>query len=486
MSLALVVLLWVVVHLPALAEAGQQVAQLLMTGWIQRRRQRVQRLGLEQGLSDNDLLPPISLVAPARNEAVGIVASIGSLLALDYPDHEVVVVEDGSTDDTFAVLHEHFELLPTQINLDTGLEHQAVTSAWRSPHEPRLLVIRKVNGGCKADANNAGICAARNPIVCMVDCDSLLERDALRLAAAPFCREPDRIAAVGGQIRVLNGCRVHAGFLERIALPVEPLALLQACEYLRAFMAFRVMWSRFGALPLISGAFGLFRRDVVMQVGGYQTRSLGEDLDLVMRIHRHAPELRAAGRPHLAVHVPEANCWTEVPLRWRDLAAQRIRWQRGMVESLRDHRAMLFNPRHGLIGLVVLPMFWLIDVVGPFSTGIGLLVVPWLVLHGQVPAWHLDLFLITTIGLGLLASLLAVSIESRSGAYRHPAQVALLICVSLLDNLGYRQLNAWWRLRGLWNHLLRRRPGWSAITRVGARAPTAEVPPVDRRSGPTD
>jgi cellulose synthase/poly-beta-1,6-N-acetylglucosamine synthase-like glycosyltransferase len=178
------------------------------------------------------------------------------------------------------------------------------------------------------------------------------------------------------------------------------------------------------------------------------------------------------------LHVPEANCWTEVPVRWRDLASQRIRWQRGMLESQRDNRQLMFASRYGLIGLVTLPLLWLIDVLGPVSTGLGLLFVPWMVFQGYLPGWHLDLFLITTVGLGILTSLLAVSIECRTGGvYRHPTQIALLACVSLMDNLGYRQLNAWWRLRGLWKHLWRQDGRWVSLTRAGVRAPTGATPP---------
>jgi len=204
--------------------------------------------------------------------------------------------------------------------------------------------------------------------------------------------------------------------------------------------------------------------------------SMGEDFDLVMRLHAHGPALRAAGRPSRVVHVPEANSWTEVPTRWRDLASQRVRWQRGMLETLRDRRAMLLRPRYGLIGMIVLPMFWLIDMLGPFSTALGLLVLPWLVWSATLPAWHLDLFLATTIGIGLLTSLLAVSIECRSGGvYRRPSEAALLCLACICENLGYRQLNAWWRIKGTWHHLIGTGRHWKSLARTGVRAPTATM-----------
>ena len=295
----LAILMIVLVHAPAVAEALQQIAQVLWTGHLQQVRWRLRARGLSQPIADDDLLPPISLIAPAFNEEVGVVVSIEGLLSLDYPDFEVVVIDDGSTDRTFELLHDHFGLVETTLNVDTGIAHQPILSAWRAPSEHRPLVIRKVNGGCKADANNAGIVAAGNPLICMVDCDSLLDRDALRHAAGPFCHHPDDIAGVGGQIRVLNGCRVHAGHLERINLPRHPFALAQVGEYLRAFMAFRALWSHFrGHAFDLGGDFGLYRRDVVMEIGGYNVESLGEDLDLVMRLHANAPRLGAGcGQP---------------------------------------------------------------------------------------------------------------------------------------------------------------------------------------------
>jgi hypothetical protein len=190
----------------------------------------------------------------------------------------------------------------------------------------------------------------------------------------------------------------------------------------------------------------------------------------VLRLHRSAPELRRAGRPYQVEHVPEAHCWTEVPEHLGGLASQRIRWQRGLLESLMEHRGMLFAPRHGLIGLVVLPTFWVIDVLGSFSTLLGFLMLPWLVLQGQVPAWHLNLFLIATIGIGAVTSLLAISVESRAGGvYRHPAQVAALAAISMLEVFGYRQLNTWWRIRGTWNHLMGRNSRWKSIERSEKR-----------------
>ena len=287
------------------------------------------------------LEPAISLLVPAYNEEATIAASLRSMLQLAYPEFEIVVINDGSRDGTLKVLIEQFDLVLFPEAVNPRLPTQPVRGVWRSRSHPNLRVIDKENGG-KADSLNAGINVARHPLFCGVDADSLLARDSLRRVVRPFLRDP-RMVASGGTVRVANGCEVQAGLLTRVGLPRNPWALFQVVEYLRAFLFGRLGWSEIGGMLIISGAFGLFRTDVVVDAGGYRPKTIGEDMELVVRLHRM---LRERGVDYRIEFVPDPVCWTEVPEDRRTLANQRIRWQRGLSESLAGHWQLMFS-RHG-------------------------------------------------------------------------------------------------------------------------------------------
>ncbi|HEX8471290.1 MAG TPA: glycosyltransferase family 2 protein, partial [Brevundimonas sp.] len=232
-----------------------------------------------------DASPPIALLAPAYNEALTIVESVRSLLSLQYPNFEIVVINDGSSDETLKVLTEAFGLEPIERNYDLAVPHAPITRLYGSSNQPRLVVVDKQNGG-KADALNAGVNVSRAPIICSMDADSLLEPDALLRAVRPFIDDPIRTVAVGGTVRIANGCRIDHGRVVEVRTPTNPLALLQTVEYLRAFLMARLAWSRVNALTIISGAFGLFRRANVIEAGGYTRGTVGEDMELVVKLHR--------------------------------------------------------------------------------------------------------------------------------------------------------------------------------------------------------
>ncbi|MES2035527.1 MAG: glycosyltransferase family 2 protein, partial [Pseudomonadota bacterium] len=253
-----------------------------------------------------DASPPISLLAPAYNEALTIVESIRSLLALQYPNFEIVVINDGSSDNTLQVLTDAFGLAPVQRSHDLAIAHRPIRGLYGTSSQPRLIVVDKENGG-KADALNAGINIARAPIVCAMDADSLLEPDALLRAVRPFVEDPERTVAVGGTVRIANGCRIDHGRVVEVGVPRNMLARLQTVEYLRAFLMARLAFSRVNALTIISGAFGLFRRARVVEVGGYTHGTVGEDMELVVKLHRL---MRDKKQPYRIAFIPEPVCWT--------------------------------------------------------------------------------------------------------------------------------------------------------------------------------
>jgi cellulose synthase/poly-beta-1,6-N-acetylglucosamine synthase-like glycosyltransferase len=415
------------------------------------------------------LTQPISVIVPAYNERAGIVESVHAMLALRYPAFEVLVVDDGSTDGTFERLRAEFDLVEVPRVVPDGIPTR---TAVRSVHVPRwrpdpLVVVRKDNGG-KTDALNVGINLSRYPLVCMVDADSVLDPQALLSVAKPFADDPLRVVASGGVVRVANGCTVLGGRIVDVRMPRGWLERIQVVEYLRAFLLGRTGWSRLGGLLVISGAFGLFRRDALIEVGGLSYDSVGEDAELVVRLHR---SLREQRRDYRIVFVAEPVSWTEAPDTARILGRQRRRWHRGITEILVKHRRLVGNPRYGRIGLLALPYYLIFEVLAPVVEVAGLVLVPLGVALGAVNldfAWR---FLLIAYGYALLVNLIALAVEEYLfHRYGRWSDLGAAVVASALENLGYRQLTAIWRLQGSWAALRRRTPEWGVMTRRGVGA----------------
>lgn len=405
--------------------------------------------------------PPISLLVPAYNEASTIAASVRSLLQLTYHEFEIVVVNDGSKDETMAELQREFDLIPFAEAYWRKLPTKPVRGIWRSMRHPNLRVIDKENGG-KADALNAGINAARFPLFCAVDADSILQRDSLQLIVQPFIEDARTIAA-GGTVRVVNGCNVSGGFLTSIGLPHKLLPMLQIVEYLRAFLFGRLGWSPLNAMLVISGAFGLFRKASVIAAGGYRTDTVGEDMELVMRLHRLHRKQRI---PYRIVFVPNPVCWTEVPETLRVLKSQRVRWQRGLSESLMMNSGLLFSLHGGWVGWLAFPFTLLFEWFGPTIEVAGyifMIVGYWL---GVVSFPALMAFTLVAIVLGILLSASALLLEEMSfHLYPRARQLVILFVMTIVENFGYRQIALLWRLNGLLHWLFGAKAKWGTMTR---------------------
>ncbi|HEY7241516.1 MAG TPA: glycosyltransferase [Burkholderiales bacterium] len=406
---------------------------------------------------------PVSIVVPAYNEAATICTSVRSMLQLEYPELEVIVVNDGSADATLQELSREFELAPFPEAYRRRLPSAPVRGVYRSARFPNLRVIDKENGGRKADAANAGINAARYPLVCIVDADTVLERSSLRRAAAPFQHQPETIA-VGGTVRIANGCEVRDGFLEAVGLPRRMLPLFQVVEYMRGFLFGRLGWAALNAVPIVSGAFGLFRREAVVAAGGYNTHTLGEDMELVLRLHR----LHRLGRRRYAIAFPpDPICWTEAPESLGMLQNQRTRWQRGLGESLWLNRALICHPRGGALGWLALPYMIAFEWAAPLIEVAGYVVMTAAFLLGMVAGEAFWTFMLLAISAGMLVSMSALFLEEVSlHMYKHPRELAALIAVALIENFGYRQLTALWRVQGLWQSATGASARWGTMTRV--------------------
>jgi cellulose synthase/poly-beta-1,6-N-acetylglucosamine synthase-like glycosyltransferase len=419
---------------------------------------------------ESPLAPPITIIVPAHNEEKSIRVAVRNLLELDYPQLEVIVVNDGSEDRTLEEIREEFRLRPVRAVYIPQAESAPVRGLFRSEVNASLLVIDKESGGSKADAVNAGLNAATSPYVCIVDADSVLERDALLRIMLPIMADPKRVVAVGGIIRVLNGSEVEGGHLRRVRLPRKSIEVIQVIEYLRAFLIGREAWGQGNMLTIISGAFGLFRTDLVRAVGGYRSRSIGEDFDLVARLHRHLLEKGADYRIHF---VPDPMCWTEVPSDLQSLGRQRARWQKGLLDVLWPNRDMLFRSRYGRIGCFALPYLWLFELFAPVVEIGGIVTIVLAACLGVLSREFFLQFLIFGYAFATVISIGSVLQEEITyKRYNDWQDVIRLVSHCFFEHFPYRQLHMIWRLQGLWQYL-RGDLVWKPLKRTGIESTRA-------------
>ncbi len=416
----------------------------------------------ELGILYSGLEIPITLIAPAYNEEATIASSVRSLLQLNYQEYEVVVVNDGSRDNTLKVLIEEFGLEPFPEAYRIRIQTQPVRAIYYSRRYPQLRVVDKENGG-KADALNAGINCARYPLFCGMDADSILPRGSLLRIVRPFMEDPNTVA-VGGVIRIINGSQVREGHLVKIALPRNWLALFQIIEYLRSFLFGRMGWQPLNAVLIISGAFGLFRTETVIAVGGYRSDTVGEDMELVVRMHR---VLSGENRPYRVHFIPDPICWTEAPEDLRTLKNQRIRWQRGVADSLWFNRGLLFSRRSGAAGWLAYPFLFFFELFGPFIELMALVLVILAYFLNLLDSKAAIAFLVLAFGSGLLLSSAALFLEElfyRTYRRRYGDLLTLFLAL-IAENFGYRQLNSYWRMLGLFRWLFGKRASWGKMRR---------------------
>ena len=415
-------------------------------------------------IGQTPLTPPITIIAPAHNEESSIRIAVRNLLDNHYPQLEVIVVNDGSDDRTLEAMREEFRLQPTRTVYVPDAASAPIRGLYRSEVDARLVVIDKEPGGSKADAVNAGLNAATSPYVCIVDADSILEHDALLRIMVPVLEDPERVVAVGGIIRVLNGSEIAGGRLKQVRLPRKSIEVIQVIEYLRAFLIGREAWGQGNMLMIISGAFGVFRTDLVRAIGGYRPQSIGEDFDLVARLHRHLLDQRADYR---ILFVPDPMCWTEVPSDLKSLGRQRARWQKGLLDVLWPNRDMLFQWRYGRIGFLALPYLWVFELLAPVIEIGGILTIVLAACLGALSREFLFQFLLFGYAFATLISMGSVLQEEINyKRYNDWKDVARLVSYCFLEHFPYRQLHMIWRLQGLWQYL-RGDNSWRPLKRKG-------------------
>lgn len=389
----------------------------------------------------SDYTKPISVIVPAYNESETIIDNIESLLNLNYPQFEIIVVNDGSKDNTVEKVIAHFNLRKVEVDLNYQVPCQNISGVYSSFKFSNLILVDKENGG-KADALNAGINVSRYPLFCGIDADCVVEKDALLKIVKPFLKHDETIA-VGGIVRIANGCTIENGKVLRSELPSKLIEKFQIIEYFRAFLTSRVGWEKLNALLIISGAFGLFKKAAVIKVGGYH-KTIGEDMELTLRLHEY---YRKNKIPYKVNFASDSVCWTQAPDSIKGLQSQRTRWHIGLIDSLLNHKKMLFNPKYGAVGLLSMPYFFFVEMLGPVIEMIGYVIMIIALISGILSKYVVLIFLMAYL-YGILFSFSAILFEQYSyKRYDGIKSVTNLLINSLFEQFVYRQLTVWWRFK---------------------------------------
>ncbi|KGP74225.1 glycosyltransferase family 2 protein [Pontibacillus yanchengensis] len=421
-----------------------------------------------QSLSGSKNVPPISVLVPAFNEELTIIENVRSLLALHYPKYEVIVVNDGSSDKTVEVITKEFNLkyfAPSSI--EKKVETAEVRGIYYNPNYPNLYVVDKENGG-KADSLNAGINLSNYPLIASIDADSLLEKDALIRMARKYMENPEQNVAIGGNVRIANGCKIENGVVKDVNLPKKLLPMLQTVEYMKAFLGGRIGWSKVNGLIIVSGAFGVFRKDYVVEVGGYRGGYPGEDMNIIIKLHRHMLDNKL---PYKVEFVPDAVCWTQAPDSFKILGSQRKRWGRGNLKNMIDEgRHMFMRPRYKIMGLLTIPYNIIFETLSPYFRITGLLALIGYTMM-DMTGWKILLaFSLVNIAYGTLLGLGSLLIEEI--AFQRFPKVRdffKMLGYTVLMFFGYRQLGILWRFLGQIDYF-RKNNTWGTMTRTSWNA----------------
>jgi cellulose synthase/poly-beta-1,6-N-acetylglucosamine synthase-like glycosyltransferase len=407
--------------------------------------------------------PSVSILIPAYNEEKVVVRTIRSTLAVDYPLFEVIVINDGSEDGTLEAVISAFGLKKIDLVYRNFLHTLPVKGFYYNPEIPNLVVIDKERSG-KADALNCGITASRSAYFCSVDADSLLEKDSLIKLMTPIMESSRPVIACGGVVRILNGATLKETVIQEINLPRGVLAMFQIVEYTRTFLFGRMGWNALNSLLILSGAFSLFHKAAVVEIGGYRSGSTTEDMEIIVRLHEHY--LREK-KPYRIKFIADPICWTEVPESLEMLGRQRRRWHLGLLQTMCQHRNLIFNPKYGRIGLLVLPYYLFFETLGPLVELLGYVAVPCSYVLGLLSTDFLILFLILAIFFGAFLSISAVFLaELTYRRYPKWSHLSRMVWYALLENFCYRQMNALWRTQALIQFLMGR-TAWEHVEDKG-------------------
>lgn len=414
-------------------------------------------------LSGSEHVPPVSILVPAYNEELMIKENVRNLLALNYPEYEVIVVNDGSKDDTAKIMIEEFQLKEVKPFVAKHIKTEKVRGYYHNPEYPNLYFIDKENGG-KADSLNAGINLSRYGLISTIDADSLLEKDALTRIARVYMENPEDTVAVGGNVRIVNSCTVEDGMVKNIRFPQKMWPALQNVEYIKAFLGGRIGWSSINGLIIVSGAFGVFQKDKVIAIGGYRGGYPGEDMNIVIKLHRYCLKNKI---PYQVAFCPDAVCWTQAPDTYRILSSQRMRWGRGNLKNMIEEGIhMIFRPRYKVFGLLTIPYNILFETLNPYFrlTGLIAMLGYWLL---NMADWKtVVVFMLVNFFSCFILSLGALFIEEKAfSRYPKLSDLNKMMLYSFLMFLGYQQVGVLWRFLG---HIdfFRNNNSWGTMVRT--------------------
>lgn len=410
-------------------------------------------------VSSENLLP-ISLLIPAYNEQENIVSNIKSLMKIDYPQFEIVVVNDGSTDKTHEKIVETFGLYKIESAVKTSIPTNEVRGVYYNIEYPNLIYVDKENGG-KSDALNAGINISSYPLFACLDADSRIEPDALLRLSVEFLKNTDTVVA-GGLVRIANGFKTRDGRVSGFSMPQKMIERFQIVEYYRSFLSGRVSWGATNSMLIVSGAFGVFKKQAVIEVGGYKTNTIGEDMEIVVRLHKY---MRANRRKYKIIFCEDAVCWTQGPMSVNDIRSQRRRWQIGLLDMLLAHKGLFLNPRYGSVGLAAIPYNWVFELFGAVVEALGYFIIPFSLLMGELNMFFFTIYFLLAVLLGIILSMGSLILEQ----YTRKSVMSAKQCLSLslyavLENFGYRQMITLFRLEGILKYRKLRKT-WGKIKR---------------------
>jgi poly-beta-1,6-N-acetyl-D-glucosamine synthase len=423
------------------------------------------------GLLSSPFAPSIAIVAPAYNEVLSIVDNIRSLLSMRYANFDLIVVNDGSKDKTLDVSIEAYDLYQIEYEYVQEVATKPVRGVYKSrnPAFSRLTFVDKVNGG-KADAINVGVNISRADYFACIDVDCILEPDAFLKMVKPIMIEPEkRVVAVGGIVWLTNDSLVEGGRLMEINAPDTYIARIQVVEYIRAFLLGRTAWTPINGLLLISGAMGLFERKLAVEIGGYNHATVGEDMELVMRMHR---TMRERKEPYQVAYVPEPLCWTEAPSSYTILGRQRNRWTRGSIDCLKMHKKMFFNPTYGVLGFLSYPYWFFAEWLAPLFEFFGLMFFLILVIMGMVNWAFFFLLLLFVYSFAIFFSSYALFVQELSYfKYEKRRDILKLFGTILLEPFVYHPRVVWWAVKGNHDYFIKKSSGWGEMVRTGFATP---------------
>jgi Glycosyltransferases, probably involved in cell wall biogenesis len=417
-------------------------------------------------LASSPHAPSVSILAPAYNEGATIIENVRSLLSLYYSNMEVLIINDGSKDDCLQKMIDAYELEKIEYHVQYTIATKEVRGIYKSRNAAykKLVVIDKVNGG-KADALNVGINVSTNDYIVCIDVDCILEQDSILKMIKPFLEETDeRVIATGGVVRIANSCEIVDGRLVKVHLPDNYWARMQSLEYIRAFILGRMAWARLNGLLLISGAFGAFDKRIAILAGGYNHNTVGEDMELVVRMRRYMEETRQKYR---VAYIPDPLCWTEAPTNTKILGRQRNRWTRGTIETLKFHKIMFFNPRYGLLGMLSYPYWFFFEMLAPVIEFFGLIVFLVLCILGLINLYTFLALLIFIISFGYMYSAFAAYMEVTTyNMYRRRTDMMKLLLTALTEPFVFHPFGVWSAMKG-YVDIIRKKNSWGEMTRQG-------------------